>query len=72
MGGDEDRGGNVDADKLINVIKNEFNMTIDIERLIQEIDSDGSGEIEFDEFKTLLQNDGGHSEIDQFKDWFAF
>ena len=29
-------------------------MTIDIERLIEEIDEYGSGEIEFDEFKALL------------------
>ena len=29
-------------------------MTIDIENLILEIDEDGSGEIEFDEFKELL------------------
>ena len=32
-------------------------MTIDIEKLIEEIDEDGSGEIEFDEFKALLQTD---------------
>ena len=32
-------------------------MTIDIEKLIEEIDEDGSGEIEFDEFKALLQAD---------------
>ena len=32
-------------------------MTIDIEKLIQEIDEDGSGEIEFDEFKALLCTD---------------
>jgi len=51
MGGDEDSGGCVDADKLIHIIKNEFAMTIDIENLIKEIDEDGSGEIEFDEFK---------------------
>ncbi len=30
-------------------------MTIDIESLIKEIDQDGSGEIEFDEFKSLLK-----------------
>ena len=30
-------------------------MTIDIEALINEVDEDGSGEIEFDEFKELLQ-----------------
>ena len=46
--------GCVDAKKLISTIKEEFQMTIDIEKLIQEIDEDGSGEIEFDEFKALL------------------
>ena len=50
MGGEADGGGCVDADKLIDTIKNEFEMTIDIEKLIEEIDEDGSGEIEFDEF----------------------
>ncbi len=29
-------------------------MTIDIEKLIADIDEDGSGEIEFDEFVALL------------------
>ena len=54
MGGDQDGGGCVDARKLIMTIKDEFQMTIDIEKLIEEIDEDGSGEIEFDEFKALL------------------
>ena len=30
-------------------------MTVDIERLITDIDEDQSGEIEFDEFKKLLK-----------------
>ena len=30
-------------------------MSIDIEALIKEVDEDGSGEIEFDEFKCLLK-----------------
>ena len=34
MGGDSDGGGCVDADMLIATIKNEFEMTIDIEALI--------------------------------------
>ena len=34
MGGEEDGGGCIDADKLIQVIKYEFGMTIDIEALI--------------------------------------
>ena len=54
MGGDADGGGCVDAKKLIKTIKEEFQMTIDIEKLIEEIDEDGSGEIEFDEFQALL------------------
>lgn len=50
MGGEADGGGCVDADKLIYTIKTDFEMTIDIEKLIEEIDEDGSGEIEFEEF----------------------
>ena len=57
MGGEADGGGCVDAQKLIDTIKIEFGMTIDIEKLIEEIDEDGSGEIEFDEFKALLENE---------------
>ena len=59
MGGDPDGGGCVDAAVLIDTIKNQFQMTIDIEKLIEEVDEDGSGEIEFDEFKELLS--GGES-----------
>ena len=58
MGGEADGGGCVDATKLIRTIKEEFEMTIDIEKLIEEIDEDGSGEIEFDEFKALLASEG--------------
>lgn len=55
MGGNADKTGKVDADMLIKVIKTEFELTIDIESLIREIDKDHSGEIEFDEFKMLLK-----------------
>ena len=65
MGGQPDGDGFIDADKLIHTIKNEFEMTIDIENLILEIDEDGSGEIEFDEFKELLgAGAGGDDEED--------
>ena len=59
MGGEADGDGSIDADKLIDIIKNKFEMTIDIEALIEEVDEDGSGEIEFDEFKQLLGAGGG-------------
>ena len=38
----------------VKIIKHDFGLTIDIEDLINKIDTDGSGEIEFEEFKTLL------------------
>ena len=50
MGGVPDGDGAINADKLIKTIKEEFEMTIDIEKLIKEIDEDGSGQIEFGEF----------------------
>ena len=68
MGGDPDGGGCVDADKLISTIKKEFEMTIDIEALIAEVDEDGSGEIEFDEFKELLGAAEGNNDDDDDDD----
>ena len=56
MGGQANGDGIVDANKLIDIIKNQFEMTIDIEQLIADIDEDGSGEIEYEEFKSLLQS----------------
>ena len=56
MGGEADGEGFIDAQKLINIIKHDFEMTIDIEKLIQDIDEDGSGEIEYDEFRNLLSS----------------
>ena len=64
MGGQPDGDGFIDADKLIHTIKNEFEMTIDIENLILEIDEDGSGEIEFDEFRELLGAGAGGGDDD--------
>ena len=54
MGGDKDGGGCIDAQKLIRTIRDDFEMTIDIEALIAQADEDGSGEIEFDEFCDML------------------
>ena len=57
MGGQPDGSGIVDAKKLIDIIKNQFEMTIDIEKLIADIDEDGSGEIEYEEFRCLMSSD---------------
>ena len=53
-GGDADKGGNVRRETLVKIIKHDFGLTIDIEELINKIDTDLSGEIEFEEFKALL------------------
>ena len=53
-GGKPDKSGNVKRDTLVKIIKKDFGLTIDIEELINKIDTDGSGEIEFEEFKILL------------------
>ena len=53
-GGDQDLGGCVRKETLIDIIKDEFGLPIDIEKLINEIDTDDSGEIEYDEMVELL------------------
>ena len=65
MGGEPDGDGAINAEKLIQIIKHEFEMTIDIEKLIEEIDEDGSGQIEFDEFTALLTSGGGGDDDDE-------
>jgi len=53
-GGNPDKGGHVKKETPVKIIKHDFGLTIDIEELINKIDTDGSGEIEYGEFKTLL------------------
>jgi Ca2+-binding EF-hand superfamily protein len=53
-GGESDKSGCVKRETLVRIIKLDFGLPIDIEALINKIDTDGSGEIEFDEFKALL------------------
>lgn len=55
-GGQPDKSGHVKRDTLVKIIKHDFGLTIDIEDLINKIDSDGSGQIEFDEFSLMLGN----------------
>ena len=43
LGGESNKEGSIDAAELIRIIKHEFEMTIDIEKLIEDIDEDGSG-----------------------------
>lgn len=53
-GGNPDGSGVVERSTLVRIIKVDFGLTVDIEQLIDAVDRDGSGEIEFGEFKELL------------------
>ncbi len=53
-GGQPDKSGHVKRETLVQIIKVDFGLTIDICKLIDMIDADGSGEIEYGEFKSLL------------------
>lgn len=53
-GGNLDKSGCVKKATLIKIIKHDFGLTINIEDMINKLDVDGSGEIEFDEFKAIL------------------
>ena len=50
-GGCPDKSGCVERVTLVRIIKQDFGLTIDIEELIDAVDTDGSGEIEYSEFK---------------------
>ncbi|RLN94124.1 hypothetical protein BBJ28_00022443 [Nothophytophthora sp. Chile5] len=53
-GGKSDKSGFVRKETLVKIIKGDFGLTINIEEMINKLDVDGSGEIEFDEFKAIL------------------
>lgn len=53
-GGNADKTGHVERRMLVQLIKKDFGLPIDIDRMLDELDTDGSGEIEYDEFKALL------------------
>lgn len=53
-GGKPDKSGHVERSVLVQLIKKDFGLPIDIDKMLDALDTDGSGEIEFDEFKVLL------------------
>eukprot|EP01012_Entosiphon_sulcatum_P001569 TRINITY_DN1029_c0_g1_i1.p1 TRINITY_DN1029_c0_g1~~TRINITY_DN1029_c0_g1_i1.p1 ORF type:complete len:436 (-),score=83.86 TRINITY_DN1029_c0_g1_i1:8-1264(-) len=55
LGGNRDKSGQVDANQLREAVRL-FELTIDIEKLLSDVDSDGSGLIEFSEFASMLEN----------------
>ncbi|KAK9809046.1 hypothetical protein WJX72_008371 [[Myrmecia] bisecta] len=53
LGGNHDKTGTVSVDTLRRTVK-EFELTIDLDAMLKELDKDSSGTIDFGEFKKLL------------------
>eukprot|EP00927_Polykrikos_kofoidii_P044735 TRINITY_DN3861_c0_g1_i3.p2 TRINITY_DN3861_c0_g1~~TRINITY_DN3861_c0_g1_i3.p2 ORF type:complete len:149 (+),score=55.06 TRINITY_DN3861_c0_g1_i3:120-566(+) len=54
LGGNADKSGFIDTQRLIHVVKEEFGMTIKIERLIEELDKDRDKKLNYQEFASLF------------------
>lgn len=55
LGGNQDKTGQVSTDKLRAVV-NDFGLTIDINKLILETDTDRSGFIDYNEFAVMMSD----------------
>ena len=53
-GGNQDKTGHVDRSTITRIIKEDFGLDIEINKLMDAVDVDGSGEMEYDEFELLL------------------
>jgi Ca2+-binding EF-hand superfamily protein len=54
VGGKEDSGGEVDLQQMRTVVQ-EFQLQVDLDRILKELDSDGNANIDFGEFADLLR-----------------
>jgi len=55
LGGNPDRSGFVSKQALSRIVKDEFGMTIKIDRLIEELDKDRDGKLCYTEFASIFQ-----------------
>eukprot|EP00397_Hematodinium_sp_SG-2012_P068413 GEMP01110943.1.p1 GENE.GEMP01110943.1~~GEMP01110943.1.p1 ORF type:complete len:149 (+),score=46.13 GEMP01110943.1:116-562(+) len=54
LGGELDKTGFIDTKSLIRTVKEDFGMTIKIERLVEELDKDKDGKLNFTEFAAIF------------------
>ena len=57
LGGNPDKTGQLDTQKLKTLVL-DLGLTVDIDKLIMEADTDGSGFVDFDEFAEIMKEDG--------------
>ena len=67
MGGNSDRTGAIQTDKLTAACQ-EFGLTIDINALIREVDDDGNGTVDFDEFTMMMSTNKYGEEDDEYNE----
>ena len=54
LGGNLDKSGHVDSQKMIATVRDTFKMTIRVDKLIEELDADKDGRLNFTEFRSLF------------------
>lgn len=54
LGGNADKTGFVDRDKFITTVRDKFGMTIKTDKLLDELDVDKDGKVNFTEFRNLF------------------
>ena len=54
LGGNVDKSGFLDNSKMVSTIRDKFGMTIRVEKLIEELDVDRDGRINYTEFRNLF------------------
>jgi calmodulin len=58
MGGNSDKSGTVKKQKLVDIIKTQFGLTIDIEQMFEEAGIDTDKDLDFADFTCLLEAGG--------------
>jgi calmodulin len=58
MGGNSDKTGTVKKQKLVDIIKTQFGLTIDIEQMFEEAGIDTDKDLEYADFACLLESGG--------------
>ena len=66
---DKDNGGSIDVDELKDALESLGQVVTEesVQELVDEVDEDGSGEIEFDEFLVLMSRQILNSDVVSFK-----
>ena len=54
LGGQTDQTGYIDNSKFVSVVKDDFGMTINLAKLIVDLDLDADGRISYTEFHALF------------------